>query len=83
VRNACRRGQIAVVRQDRLQVAPIYVAHREVELSVALAGLVDRDDIRVVESGRQAWLLEKAAPEVLVLPKLGRDQLQSYRALQR
>ena len=75
--------ELALALEDRLQVAPLDVAHRQVELAVPLARLVDRDDVWVVERRREPRLLQKAGSEAFVLGQLGRDQLQSHWALER
>ncbi len=58
-------------------------AHGQVELAVVLAGLVDRDHVRVVERGGETRLAQEARPEALVLGELRGDQLQRHRPLQR
>ena len=75
--------QPALPAQQRSHVAAVDEAHREVQLPVVLAGLIDRDDVRMVQGGGKARLLEEAAPEQLVPGQLGRDQLQRHRALER
>ncbi len=68
----------ALALENALQVAPLHVAHREVELPVAVAGLVDRDHVRMVERRREARLAQEATPEVVVLGELGGDQLERH-----
>jgi hypothetical protein len=53
----CREGPFA---PERFQVAARYVAHRDVELTVRLAGLVDRDDVGVVKRRRDPGLRDEA-----------------------
>ena len=36
---------------QRPEVATLDVAHRDVQMALGLAGVVDRDDVRVVEAG--------------------------------
>ena len=43
------RIQLLLVREQHLQIAAVREAHDEVELSVHLAGVVDRDDVRMLE----------------------------------
>jgi hypothetical protein len=74
--------ELAIGLEHAPQVAPLHVAHREVELLVVLARLVDRHHVRVVERRRQPWLVQKALAEALVLRELGSDQLERHRAVQ-
>ena len=64
------------------QRAALDVPHHEVELPVALAGVVDRDDVRVLERRRELGLREEAHAEPLVVRDLGREELDRHRALQ-
>ena len=48
-----RQGHAARLAEQRLEVAAGDVAHRDEQLAVRLARLVDRDDVRVVERGGQ------------------------------
>ena len=75
--------ELPVAVEQRPQVAPLDVPHRQVELSLPLARLVDRDHARVIERRGEPRLLEKTGSEMLVLRELGRDQLQRDRPLQR
>ena len=73
-RQRARRANEAVALEQRLQIAALDVAHRQEELPVLLAGLVDRDDVRVVERGGEPRLVEEAAAEALVArPARGRS----------
>ena len=40
-------------RSERAQVGALDVAHRDVELALVLARVVDRDHVRVVDRGRE------------------------------
>ena len=77
------RAQLALAVEDASEVVALDEAHRQVELPVVLAGLVDRDHVRMVERGGEAWLAQEAGTERLVLGQLRRDQLQRDRALER
>ena len=69
--------------QDRRQAGAFDEAHREVELAIDLAGVVDVDDVRVAERGRQARLAQEPIAERLVLGHLRDDDLQRDPALER
>ena len=62
---------------------PVDVAHRDVQLARDLAGVVDRDDVRVVDRGGQPGLAQEALAEALVLRELGREDLQRDRPFER
>ena len=53
--------------EDRRQAGALDVAHGEVELAVDLARVVDLDDVRVAERGREARLAQEPFAERLVL----------------
>ena len=74
----CRRQRLALLQQ-RLQVRPFDVAHRDVENPVGIARVVDRDDVRVRDRGRSARLANEPLAEAFVLGKLRREQLQRDR----
>ena len=69
-------------QQQRLEVASVDEPHRQVQPAVGLAGVVDRDDVRVLERGGQLGLSEEACPEAIVLRQLGGHELERERALQ-
>ena len=50
----------AVVREQRLEVRAVDEAHGQVELPVRLAGLVDRDDVRVLDARGAACFAQEA-----------------------
>ena len=60
------------------QVGAIDVAHGDVVVAVRLVGLVDRDDVRVVDASGHARFAYKALAEALVLRELGREQLERH-----
>src|SRR5918992_559591 len=76
-------GKLSLALEHALQIVPFDEPHRQVELAVVFARLVDRDHVRMVERCRQARLAQEASPEVPVLGQLRRDQLQGHRPLQR
>ena len=59
------------VPQTLLQVAALDVAHGDVQQLAALARLVDRDDVRMVDRGRQLRLAQEAVAEGHVLGQAG------------
>ena len=64
------------------EVVPVDEAHRDEERAVLLAGLVDRDDMRVLEGGRHARLALEALAELRVGRELGHDDLERHAATQ-
>ena len=67
---------------DLAQVGARHEAHGQVEHALELAAAMDRDDVRVLERGRQARLGLEAGDRVRVLGVLGRDDLQRHGAVQ-
>ena len=59
--------------EQRLEVAPVDVLHRDVEHVVCLAGVVDRDDARVVERGGEPRLAEEPLAEVGLAERRGEE----------
>ena len=74
--------QAAVAPQDRGQVLALDELHGEVEHPVDLAGVVDGDDVRVLERGRDPRLAREALAEALRLGEVGRDDLDGGAALE-
>ena len=68
-------GQRALVGDQRLQVGALDAGHRDPEQAVVLARVVDRDDVRVVERGREPGLAQEAVAEVGVA-EARREELQ-------
>ena len=64
--------------QQRLQVDPVHAGHGDVEEVALLAGVVDRDDARVVERGGELRLAQEPLAEV-GLAERGREQLEGGR----
>ncbi len=56
------------------QVAAFDVAHRDVEAAVVLAGVVDGDDVRVVEARCEVGFLQETIAEVLISVEEPRGQ---------
>ena len=71
-----RRG----VSQQRLQVNPIDVAHRDKQAPVGLARVVHRDHVWVVQARRQPRLPQQPLAEALVQREALRQHLQRHRA---
>ena len=66
---AARRAQHAG------EVLALDVLHRQVEQPVDLAGVVDRDDVRVLQGGGDPRLAREALAEARGLGEVGRDDL--------
>ena len=64
------------------QVDAVDVAHRQVGRAVELAGLVDRDDVGVVDRGREVGLAVEPRAEVGVVGQLVGQQLERHLAPQ-
>ena len=63
-RERAPHGQPALLGDQRLQVGPLDAGHRDPEEVVVLARVVDRDDVGVVERGREPRLAQEAVAEV-------------------
>jgi hypothetical protein len=74
--------ELALAGDQRLQVLAFDVAHRQVELALLLACLVDGQDVRVAERGGELRLPQKTLAEVLVRCQLGRDQFERHRPVE-
>ena len=68
---------------QRAQVGPLDVAHRDVEQPVLLARVADREHVRVLDRGGGARLALEALAEVLVARELRLDQFQGDRDVER
>ena len=66
----------ATLLQALLQVAVLDVAHRDVEEVLGRPGLVDRDDVRMVDRRGQLRLTKEALAERLVLGEARSEQLE-------
>ena len=71
-----RAGVEPAPSRQRLQVRPVDVAHRDVENSLGVARVVDRDDVRVEQRGGRSGLADEPFAEALVLGQLRREQLE-------
>src|SRR5262249_49053110 len=60
------RGQPARLRDERPQVLAIDIAHRDVERAVDLVGVVDRNDVRMLDCGNKPRFLDEARAEGFV-----------------
>ena len=78
-----RAGSNGPVAEQLLQVGAVDEAHREVELAVDLAGVVDGDDVRVLERGRQPGLAQEALTERAIGGEVRGEQLQRDVAVER
>jgi hypothetical protein len=70
-----RRVQTAVLEAP-FQVTPLDVAHGDEEDVLGRPGLVDRDDVRMVDRRGQLRLAQEAVAERFVLGQAGSQQLQ-------
>jgi len=65
------------VRPDqRLEVAPIDEAHGQVQQAVRFAGVVDRNDVGMLERSGELRFADEPIPEPLVLRELGGEDLE-------
>ena len=62
--------------EDLLQIGALNEAHGDVEEPVGLPGVVDGDDVRVVDRGRDVRLAHEALAELLVPGQLVRQHLE-------
>ena len=76
------RRQRALATQERLEVGPVHVPHRDEEPALGLAGLVDRDDVRVVEARGEPGFLQHPLAEPVVVRQALAQQLQRDRTLE-
>ena len=75
--DADRVGRVQTAASQALfQVAPLDVAHRDEEEVLGRPGLVDRDDVRMVDRRGQLRLAQEWASERLVLGEPPRQQLE-------
>jgi hypothetical protein len=68
-------AQAALLAQHGGEVGAVDVLHRQVQQPVDLAGVVDRDDVRVLEGGGDPRLALEALAEALRLGVLRGDDL--------
>ncbi len=66
----------AAALQNLLEVRAADVAHGDVQQTVGLARVVDRDDVRMVDRRRDVRLAHESLAELLVPRQLGREELQ-------
>ncbi|MBB4662046.1 hypothetical protein BDZ31_001619 [Conexibacter arvalis] len=83
MRASTRRPSICSGVQEPSQVAARQPAHDDVQLAVALAGVVDRHDVRMVEGSGGPRLLLEALAEAGIAGQLGREQLERDAAAER
>ena len=75
-------GVERALAQALLEVRALDIAHGDEKQAVGLAGLVDGDDVRVVDRGCELGLFEKPLAEGLVLGKARSQELQRHLSLQ-
>src|SRR5436309_11808909 len=61
---------------QRLQIVAVDVAHRDVEQAIGLSGVVDRDDVGVLDRRDQLRLTDEPISEARVLGEVGRKDLE-------
>ena len=69
----------AALFEDSSQVCAGDVEHRDVEQTVARAGVVDRDHVRVAQAGGDPRLADEPLPETVVGREVGRQDLERDR----
>src|SRR5262249_49331661 len=62
-RDGWRRLERALCAQERTEVGPVYEPHREVDAAVDVAGVVDWNDVRMLERHDKLGLTGKALAE--------------------
>ncbi len=77
-----RRVEHSLRVQQRPQVRSLDAAHREVETTVDVAGVVDRHHIRMFERHGELRLAREAFAETLIQRQVGRHQLERDCSLQ-
>ena len=75
-------GSGALLVQYPPQVTARHEPHRDEQRAVGLAGLVDRDDVRVIDRGRRPGLGDEPAPERRVRRQRRREDLQRHQPAQ-
>jgi hypothetical protein len=74
--------QRAVGADHRAQVGAVDVAHRLVEHAVVLAGVVERQHVRVIDRRGDARLALEALAQARIVRELRDDQLERHDALE-
>ena len=77
-----RRLEHPLRPQERPEVRPVDVAHRDEQAAVDLTGLVDRDHVRMVERRREPRLAKQPLAEALVVGELGGEELERDRPVE-
>ncbi len=77
------RRQRPLAGDQPAQVAALDQAHRDDQLAVLLAGVVDGDDAGVVEAGGEPRLAQEALAEALLVDQLAGDHLQRHGTVER
>src|SRR5207302_140407 len=68
--------------QQSAEVSAPYIAHGDEETTVALAGLVDWDNVRMLDRCGEPRLRAKASDEALIVGEFRGDQFEGYLALE-
>lgn len=72
----------ALALDDPLQVGALDQAHREIEVTTDLSGIVDRDDVGMIERRRHLRLADETLLEARALREVVGQDLQSDLAAQ-
>ena len=84
VQDPQRAPGVELARDDHvLQVRPADDAHGQEQAVIRLAGLVDRDDVRVVDRGLQQALAAEALAERVIVAEIDGEELERDRSVQR
>jgi len=74
-----RRQPLRVFLQEPAEVGPFHVMHGDEEHALHIPGAVDRDDVGMIERGRQTRFAQEALAKSLVVGELARKQLDRDR----
>ena len=77
------RDTLASVTQADDEVGRVDVAHRDEQVVAVLPGLVDRDDVRVVDRGEPLGLVHEPPTERIVRREFRREDLERAFRLRR
>ena len=76
------RLERALRSEQRAKVGAVHEPHREIDTAVDVAGVVDRDDVRVLERHHELRLARESLAEAIVARQGRRHQLERDRSLQ-
>jgi hypothetical protein len=76
------RGERAVAAHEHTGVVAADEPHRQVRHARLLTGVIDRDDVRMLDRRRQLGLLEEPLARPVLAQQLGSDELERHRAVE-